>query len=115
MNHSLKKYPVLFTAGPMQVSERVRMAASAPNLMHRDPIFTKMLGGIQKKLLRVSELDNKYFPCIFTATGHGVNEAMIIPFILNRTPLFVTNGSWGDNLVEIANRYKKKKYILRLP
>src|SRR3989338_10245305 len=113
MNHSLKKYPVLFTAGPMQVSERVRMAVSAPNLMHRDPAFTGMLGGIQKKLLKVFELNDEYFSCIFTATGHGVNEAMIVPFVLNHTPLFVTNGSWGDNLIEIAHRYKKNLNILR--
>ncbi len=115
MHKMQRNKQILFTPGPLQVSDRVKKVFSDVNITHRDHIFADIFSELQKKLLIAFELDERYFPCIFTATGRGANEAMIIPYVLNRKPLFATNGSWGDNLVEIASYYTSKNYVLSLP
>lgn len=108
-------YPILFTPGPLKVSERVRDAFIGVDVMHRGYVFTALLSEVHKKLFQAFEVSDRYFPVIFTATGRGANEAMVAPYVLNRQPLFITNGSWGDNLIEIAGYYKKKLRVLNLP
>ena len=110
-----KVHPILFTPGPLRVSERVKERVRQSDLMHRGYVFADILVGLQKKLVKVLELNNEYFPVIFTSTGRGVNEAMIAPYVLSKNPLIVSNGSWGDNLIRIAEYYRKDVARLQLP
>ncbi len=105
----------LFTPGPLQVSERVKESVRRSDLVHRGYVFGDILSDLQKKFLQVLELDNDYFPVFFTATGRGVNEAMITPYVLSKNPLIVSNGSWGDNLIKIAEYHRKDISRLELP
>lgn len=105
---------LLFTPGPLQVSLRVREALKKSNITHRDPLFQILLAKLQRNLLRVFGLGSSYFPCVFNATGRGANEAMIAPHVIGGSPLIITNGSWGDNLLDIASYYRKNVAQLEL-
>ena len=112
---SLERKLLLFTPGPLKVSERVKERVRQSDLMHRGYVFADILMGLQEKLLKVLELDSDYFPVIFTSTGRGVNEAMIAPYVLSKNPLIVSNGNWGDNLIHIAEYYRKDVASIQLP
>lgn len=107
--------PLLFTPGPLKVSKRVLNAAKCGNILHRGEQFTELLTNLQEKLLRAFEVDNEYAVCLFTSTGRGVNEAIIAPFARHKQLAIVTNGAWGDNLIQIAQIHNPAIHTLECP
>ncbi|MDO8523027.1 MAG: aminotransferase class V-fold PLP-dependent enzyme [bacterium] len=97
-----KKNLLLFTPGPLQVSERVLEALRNGNLMHREEAFSALFSNLQSKLLNAFEVNEEYAACLFTSTGRGINEAMVAPFAKNRKLAVITNGAWGTDLLQIA-------------
>lgn len=110
-----KKNLLLFTPGPLQVSERVLEALKNGNLMHREDAFSALFSDIQKKLLNAFEINDEYATCLFTSTGRGINEAMLAPFAKNRRLAVITNGAWGRDLLQIARLHNKNVMELGFP
>lgn len=106
---------LLFTPGPLKISERVLNALRNGNMMHRDIAFSKIFNNLQKIFLLALELDDSYAACFFNSTGHGANEAMLAPYAKHYFLAVISNGTWGATLLKIARTLNPNVKTLECP
>ncbi len=92
---------ILLNPGPVNVSERVRQALHRPDICHREPEFTELLHGIQRKLLTafVPGAEADYVAVVLTGSGTAAVEAAIMSSLpIGRRMLVLNNGVYGERM-----------------
>jgi 2-aminoethylphosphonate-pyruvate transaminase len=84
------------------VNESVRHALLAPDMCHRDPEFARTLKRVCKKLTDIAHGGEQYDTVPFTASGTGVNEAMMAS--VRGRMLALVAGRYSERLLLIAQR-----------
>ena len=101
MDHT-KKY-LLFTPGPVNVAENVRMAICKEDICHREEDFVFLLQSIEKKLLQLFEIKSttNYRAVIITGSGTAANESMLSSIVGDKNILILSNGEFGERLFNL--------------
>jgi 2-aminoethylphosphonate-pyruvate transaminase len=97
---------VLLNPGPAVVSDRVHRAIGGPDLCHREPEYTELLGEIRRKLLRVAGCPDDWALLMLSGSGTAAMEGMTISSVRpGRKLLVCRNGIYGDRIETIARRH----------
>jgi 2-aminoethylphosphonate-pyruvate transaminase len=96
----------LFCPGPVQVSRRVKAALVAPEIGHREVEFSELLNRTRLKLSRVFGVRSfhRYTTVVVNGSGTAANEALLGTAGVGRRLLVLSNGEFGERLVELARR-----------
>jgi 2-aminoethylphosphonate-pyruvate transaminase len=109
----MKKY-LLFTPGPVNVAQNVRVAISKEDICHREPDFDCLLQRIENKLLKLFEIKNiaDYRAVVITGSGTAANESILSSVVGNKNILILSNGEFGERLYNISRIYNKNTFLL---
>jgi len=109
------KKEVLLNPGPVNLSDRVRMALLKPDLCHREPEFIKLQNAIREKLLGVYELEgDEYAAILLTGSGTAALEAMLTSLVpADGKLLIIENGVYGERMTRIADIYRMAHQTIR--
>ena len=112
----MNKY-LLFTPGPVNVAENVRMAVCKEDICHREVDFDNLLLSVERKLLDLFEIKNKgdYRAVIITGSGTAANESMLSSVVGGKNILIVSNGEFGERLHHISMIHNANTYLLDFP
>src|SRR5574341_1159104 len=103
--------PVNLLPGPVAVSDAVRQAFGRPAISHRSRAFMDLFADTQRLLRR---LVGARAVAIFTGSGTLANDVIAGQLSLLRRPgLILTNGEFGDRLIDHARRFGLSSRILR--
>ena len=110
--------PVLFTPGPVRVPDIVAQYMAAPPCnYHRQPGFRDMFARSEadlKQLIGIRTPED-YFVTMMTATGTGANEACLLALAALGPGVIVSNGFFGDRLLDQAKANAIDHVALTLP
>lgn len=109
----MNKY-LLFTPGPVNVAENVRMAICKDDICHREADFSHLLQSIENKLLKLFEIKNSddYRAMVITGSGTAANESMLSSVVGNKNILIISNGEFGERLHNISKIHNKNTFLL---
>lgn len=109
----MNKY-LLFTPGPVNVAENVRMAICKEDICHREADFDHLLQSIENKLLQLFEIKNSadYQAVVITGSGTAANEAILSSVVGNQNILILSNGEFGERLHNISKIHNKNTFLL---
>jgi len=98
---------MLFAPGPVMTTERVKMAALAPDICHRRPIFEKLYSDIRNNLLKLFQGEkDEYTTVVVSGSGTSSNETVLSSVIEgNKKVLLISNGEFGNRLKNIISCY----------
>ena len=98
---------MLFAPGPVMTTERVKMAALAPDICHRRPVFEKLYSDIRNNLLKLFHGEkDEYTTVVVSGSGTSSNETVLSSVIEgNKKVLLISNGEFGDRLKNIISCY----------
>jgi len=105
---------VLFTPGPVSVSDSILQELSKPIIFHRNEDFKKLYSSLQKKITLLLKGDEKH-KCIFpSGSGTLAVEMAISSLFDNREDriLILNNGQFGERWIEMLTIYKLKYQIV---
>lgn len=98
---------MLFSPGPVMVSDEVRNSLLHYDICHRSPEFEKMFVDIQKKILRLFNADDSYYSVIISGSGTSSNECCLSSlFRKGDKAMPIHNGMFGERLIEILSKYE---------
>jgi len=104
---------LLFTPGPVNVADNVRLAISQKDICHREVDFDLLLQSIESKLLKVFDVNPiDYSAVVITGSGTAANESMLSSTVGDKNILILTNGEFGERLVEISAIHNKNTFRL---
>ncbi len=96
---------VLLNPGPAVVSDRVHRAVGGPDLCHREPEYSQMLGRVRAKLLALAGVGNDWAMVMLAGSGTSAMEAMTSASTRpGRKLLVCRNGIYGERIETIARR-----------
>jgi len=109
----MNKY-LLFTPGPVNVADNVRMAICKEDICHRESDFEYLLQGIENKLLTLFKIKNSvnYRAVVITGSGTAANESMLSSVVDNKKILILSNGEFGERLHQISKIHNKNTFLL---
>lgn len=109
----MNKY-LLFTPGPVNVAENVRMAICKEDICHREADFDYLLQSIEDKLLKLFEIKNSanYRAVVITGSGTAANESILSSVVGNKNILILSNGEFGERLYNISKIHNKNTFLL---
>ncbi len=91
-----------FTTGPVSILPGVRNALCQPELSHRSPAFRELLFRITEDIIAATSVHEVY---ILPGSGTLANEMMLVQIARSGGDgLIVSNGEFGERLVQQANR-----------
>lgn len=98
---------MLFAPGPVMTTERVKMAALAPDICHRRPVFEKLYSDIRNNLLKLFNGEkDEYTTVVISGSGTSANESVLSSVMdSNKKVLLISNGEFGDRLKNIISCY----------
>jgi 2-aminoethylphosphonate-pyruvate transaminase len=98
---------ILFAPGPVMTTERVKMAALAPDICHRRPVFEHLYSDIRNNLLELFHGDKEeYTTVVVSGSGTSSNETVLSSVMeKNKKVLLISNGEFGNRLKNIINCY----------
>jgi len=98
---------MLFAPGPVMTTERVKMAALAPDICHRRPIFEKLYSKIRNNLLELFHGEkDEYTTVVVSGSGTSSNETVLSSVVdSNQKVLLISNGEFGNRLKDIIGCY----------
>jgi 2-aminoethylphosphonate-pyruvate transaminase len=107
----------LFTPGPVKTPPLVNeWLARPPCQYHRERRFAEMCEGTEAKLKALLGLPaDEWFATLVAATGTGANEAALGALGGTGRGAIVTNGFFGDRLVDQAAQAEVPHLVLRAP
>jgi len=110
---SMKKY-LLFTPGPVNVAQNVRMAICRQDICHREVDFDRLLQGIENKILKLFRIKkaSDYRAVVITGSGTAANESMLSSVVGDKNILILSNGEFGERLYNISKPYNKNTFLL---
>ncbi len=99
---------MLFAPGPVLTSERVKKAALQPDICHRSPMFEQIYSGLKSRILKLFNADsNTHHSIVVSGSGTAANETVISSVFNDEEEiLIISNGEFGNRLIEIADAYK---------
>lgn len=109
----MNKY-LLFTPGPVNVAENVRMAICKEDICHREAEFDCLLQSIEKKLLKIFEIENikDYRAVVITGSGTAANESILSSVVGNQNILILSNGEFGERLHNTSMIHNQNTFLL---
>jgi 2-aminoethylphosphonate-pyruvate transaminase len=109
----MKKY-LLFTPGPVNLAENVRMAVCKEDICHRETDFDCLLRSIENKLLKLFEIESiaDYRAVVISGSGTAANESMLSSVVGNRHILILSNGEFGERLYNISKIHNENTFLL---
>jgi len=98
---------MLFAPGPVMTTERVKMAALAPDICHRRPVFEKLYSDVRNNLLKLFRGEkDEYTTVVVSGSGTSSNETVLSSVVdSNKKVLLISNGEFGNRLKDIINCY----------
>lgn len=97
----------LFTAGPVNVSDKVKRSVVYSEIGHREPEFTELLYNVRKKLLAVFGGNSDYSTVIINGSGTAAIESVLMSCVHeSRKILIVSNGQFGERMAEICKLHQ---------
>ena len=97
----------LFSPGPVMVEDEVRQTLVHSDICHRSPEFEALYARIQKKVVQLFEGDDSYCSVVVSGSGTSANETCLSSvFHDGEEALLVTNGVFGERLLEILDKYQ---------
>ena len=114
---SRKHKYLLFTPGPVNVTENVRSAIGKEVICHRESDFDNLLLSVEKKVLKLFEIKNvnNYRAVFITGSGTAANEAVLSSVVGNKNILVLSNGEFGERLHSISQIHNVNTYLLEFP
>jgi len=111
----MSKY-LLFTPGPVNVADNVRLAISQKDICHREVDFDLLLQSIESKLLKVFDVNpTDYRAVVITGSGTAANESILSSVVGDKNILIITNGEFGERLVDISTIHNNNTFKLEFP
>ena len=106
---------ILLNPGPVSLSGRVRKAAVATDLCHREAEFFDLQDGVRNKLLDLYRLSpEKWTVALLSGSGTTALEAMMSSLLPSESQLLVLeNGVYGERLSKIAEIHGLNSSALR--
>ena len=98
---------MLFAPGPVMTTERVKMAALAPDICHRRPVFEKLYSDIRNNLLELFHgEEDEHTAVVVSGSGTSSNETVLSSVMdNNKKVLLISNGEFGNRLEDIISCY----------
>lgn len=97
---------VLLNPGPVTTTPRVKAAAGARDICHREPVFSSLLDSIQRKLGIVFGANGEHDVLLVTSSGTGGVESAVSTFVpQGKSLLVLNNGAFGARIAKIAATY----------
>lgn len=108
---------LLFTPGPVNVAENLRMAISSEDICHREADFDNLLGSIEDKLLSLFQIEkrNRYRTVVITGSGTAANEAMLSSVVGGGQILVLSNGEFGERLHKTSLIHNAGTHLIEMP
>lgn len=112
----LDKY-LLFTPGPVNVAETLRLAICREDICHREPDFDNLLGSIEHKLISLFQIRNRmrYRAVVITGSGTAANEAILSSVVGKGAILILSNGEFGGRLYKTSLIHNKQTHLIEMP
>ena len=112
----MDKY-LLFTPGPVNVAENLRVAVSKEDICHREPDFDILLKSIEQKILSLFQIERRdqYNAVVITGSGTAANEAMLSSVVGQGHILILSNGEFGDRLHNISKIHNTNTHLIEVP
>jgi hypothetical protein len=113
---NMEKY-FLFTPGPVNVAETLRLAISKEDICHRERNFDKLLASIEQKLLSLFQIRrrNQYRAVVITGSGTAANEAILSSVVGTGSILILSNGEFGDRLHKTSLIHNPRSHLIKIP
>jgi 2-aminoethylphosphonate-pyruvate transaminase len=107
----------LFTPGPVNVADNLRIAIARKDICHREIEFDRLLLSIERKLLSLFQIRNKndYRAVVITGSGTAANEAMLSSAVGDKNILILSNGEFGERLHAISKIHNTNTFLLEFP
>lgn len=107
----------LFTPGPVNVAENLRTAITGEDICHREADFDTLLGSIEQKLLSVFQIEqrNRYRAVVITGSGTAANEAILSSVVGEGQILILSNGEFGERLLETSRIHNPGTHLIDVP
>lgn len=95
---------MLLCPGPVMLSDRVRSALLHMDIGHREEEFSDLLDRARLKLSQAFGVRNhdKYTSVVITGSGSAANESVLSSLGAGRRILVLTNGEFGERLIDLA-------------
>ena len=108
---------LLFTPGPVNVAENVRVAICKEDICHREADFDDLLQSVEDKLLKLLEIKNtkNYRAVVITGSGTAANESILSSVVGDQNILVLSNGEFGERLHAISKIHNANTYFLEFP
>jgi len=104
----------LFISGPTMVDNDIKEAMIYDDISHRENEFESLFKSTQKELYRLVNADStKYVALLTTGSGTSATEAMISSFLPNEDTLILSNGEFGERLINQAKIFSVPCAILK--
>lgn len=115
LNRKMFKKYLLFTPGPVNVEENVRMAIGKEDICHREEDFDYLLQSIEKKLLKLFDIKKAadYRAVVITGSGTAANESMLSSAVGDKNILILSNGEFGERLFHLSDVHNKNTFLLK--
>ena len=103
---------ISFLSGPVMLSPETSEAFAKPAISHRSSEFNQLLQDVQSKLKTLTKSE---YSTLMMGSGTLANEAIAanLSQLKNETGLIISNGEFGERLVEQAERHDLRFKILR--
>lgn len=95
----------LYIPGPIEVSEKTRLAMTAPSIGHRSSDFVSLYQSMQPRLQELFYTKDPVF--LSTSSAWGVMEASL-QNLCNKKALCCMNGAFSDKWLDVAKRLGKE-------
>lgn len=94
---------ILLCPGPVMVSKKVKSALLHSDIGHRETEFIEILTRCRAKLNQAYGVTGKdYTNVIITGSGTSANEALISSYGPGKKLLILSNGEFGNRLIDLA-------------
>ena len=107
---------ILLNPGPVNVTARVRRALLGPDICHREPEFSSLLGEVRRALLSIFGITSTHTVAIFSGSGTTALEAMFSSFgDVKKKTLILSNGVYGERIRQILALHELPYRLLESP
>lgn len=104
---------ILFTPGPVTLSEKVKRELSRSLVYHREENFSEILGKLFENLKLIFKTKGRVF--IFTSSGTGAMEAAVVNLVSPKESVLVTScGKFGERWEGICKRFGADVHTLKV-
>jgi 2-aminoethylphosphonate-pyruvate transaminase len=110
------KRNILLNPGPATTTDSVKYAMVVPDICPREREFTKVVELISQNLVKIAHGMDHYISVLFSGSGTAAVEACISSVVPEgKTVLIISNGAYGDRMIDIANSYNIEVIKYELP